>query len=114
MDANGRSCTRRNPAPMITNAPKQPEARSRPACTRTTAPSGPPTRRITSPNGRGPWKILGRSDDLQPGCIGLRMQAGDIHRDCIIDPAHDSIGVNYIWWQQVDGQRTKDRHRPER
>ena len=112
VDTDGKSYTRHNPHPAVSGRPTQPEAR-------VNRFNGPPML-VNSPNWphnqpwpyantRGPWEILQSSDDLQAGCIGLRHEAGDIRRDCIIDPAHDYICVNYIWWKQVDGQWHKDR-----
>jgi hypothetical protein len=112
--AEGRSYRRNDPHPAISNAPTEPEARVQKF-------SGPPDMRlVNSPhwphnqpwpyaNTRGPWQVLQLSEDLQPGCMGLRYEGGDIRRDCIIDPARDYICVNYIWWKQVDGQWQKDR-----
>lgn len=34
------------------------------------------------------------------GCIGLRIDAGDIRRDFYIDPEHDYICVRKIWWKK--------------
>jgi hypothetical protein len=118
IDANGKSYSRRNPHPAISNTPKQPEARVTDSIVihspqrevmLVNSPNWPHNQPWPYVGTRGGWQILPQSEDLPPGCVGLRYEAGDIRRDCIIDPAHDYICVNYIGWKQKDGQWIKDR-----
>jgi hypothetical protein len=107
---------RHNPHPAFTaNVPNEPQAR--------VMKFGPREAMQMLPNGpqwphnqpwpyvdtAGPWQIVEQSEDAPPGCICLRYESAGDRRDCIIDPAHDYICVNYIWWKQRDGQWTKDR-----
>ncbi|UCD28584.1 MAG: hypothetical protein JSV03_16130, partial [Planctomycetota bacterium] len=62
------------------------------------------------------WPYINRSavllekvpNELE-GCIGLRVEAGDIRRDFFIDPGHDYICVRWIWWKERSGKWEKER-----
>jgi hypothetical protein len=41
--------------------------------------------------------------------IGIKTESGDIRRDYYIDPEHDYIYVQNIWWKQRAGQWEKER-----
>ncbi|MHC4745401.1 MAG: hypothetical protein ACYS8Z_26100 [Planctomycetota bacterium] len=43
------------------------------------------------------------------GCIGLRINAGDIRRDFYVDPDHGYICVRWIWWKERSGNWEKER-----
>ena len=41
--------------------------------------------------------------------IGIRRESGDIRRDYYIDPEHDYIMFQNIWWKERNGQWEKER-----
>lgn len=108
--------SRRNPHPCFTaNVPSEPEARVMTLGPRAAlrmlpnSPQWPHTQPWPYVDTAGPWKVVEQSEDVPPGYVCLRYESAGDRRDCIIDPAHDYICVNYIWWKQKDGQWIKDR-----
>ncbi len=55
------------------------------------------------------YKIIDDAPETLSKYIGIRTETGDIRRDYYIDPAHDYIQVQYIWWKKRNNQWEKER-----
>jgi hypothetical protein len=55
------------------------------------------------------FKLIDDAPESLSKYIGIKTESGDIRRDHYIDPEHDYIRVQNIWWKMRDGQWEKER-----
>jgi hypothetical protein len=57
----------------------------------------------------GPYAFPADGAEIIPGTIAIRSEAGNSRRDFYLDPAHDYICINEVWWEMRSGKWVKQR-----